>query len=181
MKRTAMLFAAIGLCAGILTGVSSCATYHKTVVIEKETKKHKGKGHAGAADRHFSKGVKFYNQGRYKKAIKQFQKSLAKNPGNWEAQYYLGMSHREVHEFKLSTYRLDLALHQAPKNPKVKSRIHTAFGLTYELAGQPRKASGSYSLALELNPRNSKARKGFDRVSAKGERDHGSHGSNSRG
>ncbi len=174
MKRIATLVAIFGIFAGLALGVSSCATYHRTVIVEKDTKIPKGKGHVGHQDKHFSRGVKFYSQGKYKKAIKHFQKSLAKHPGNWETQYYLGMSHSEIHQFKLSTYRLELALNQSPRNPRVKSRIYTAFGMTYELAGRPRKASGSYSLALELNPRNSKARKGFDRVNSKHKRHHDS-------
>ncbi len=181
MKKLAVLITTLGVFAVLTLNVSSCATYHRTVVVEKDTKTPKSKGHVSSSGKHFSKGVKFYSQGRYKQAIKHFQKSLAKHPGNWEAQYYLGLSHREIHQFKLSTYRLDLALNQAPKNPKVKSRIHTAFGMTYELAGQPRKASGSYSLALDLNPRNSKARKGFDRVNSKHKHHHDSEHDDSRG
>ncbi len=179
MRTSALALMLLTLATGLSLSVSSCTTYQKTVVVKEVPKVPHNKGLAVAADKHFRNGVRFYGQGRYKKAIKQFQKSLAKHPGNWEAQYYLGISHREIHEYKLATYRLELALHQAPKNPKIKSRIHTAFGLTYEQSGKPRKAAGSYAIALELNARNTKAQKGLNRIKKNGKgrvRSHASRG-----
>ncbi len=164
MKKTITLVTTFALFAGLSLTTSSCATYHRTVIVKEDTKVRHDKGQKVAADRHFKKGIKFYSRGKYIQAIKQFQKSLAQNPGNWEAQYYLGMSHRETHDFKLAKYRLELALHQAPRNRRIKSQIHTAFGLTYERAGQPNKAIGSYELALEFDVRNAKAQKGLRRV-----------------
>lgn len=178
MRRAVLFFVSCVLLSGLFLATSSCTTYHKTVIVKEDTKTPQGKGKVVAAKKHFKNGVRFYKQGKYHKAIKQFQKSLAKYPGNWEAQYYLGLSHREIHDYKLATYRLELALHQSPQNSRVKSRIHTAFGLTYEQAGQPAKAAGSYELALELNARNVRAQKGLKRVRNKHirRRNHESHG-----
>ncbi len=177
MNKTTLFLATCALCAGLSLTTSSCATYHRTVIVKEDTKAHKNKGQVVAADRHFKNGVKFYSKGRYKQAIKQFQKSLAKNPGNWEAQYYLGLSHHETHDFKLATYRLELALNQAPKDRRIKSRIYVAFGLNYEHAGQPKKAASSYAVALEFDARNSKAQKGLKRM----KKNHHKSGRRSRG
>jgi len=51
-------------------------------------------GHAVASENHFENGVKQYNMGHYKQAIHQFNKAIEKDPTNYKAYFYLGMSHK---------------------------------------------------------------------------------------
>lgn len=51
-------------------------------------------GQAVASENHYENGVKQYNMGHYKQAIHQFEKAIKKDPTNYKAYYYLGLSHK---------------------------------------------------------------------------------------
>ncbi|MEA3311002.1 MAG: tetratricopeptide repeat protein [candidate division WOR-3 bacterium] len=80
MHRIAKLAAAV-LALALITG---CVCPLKT----------RPPGHAVASENHFENGVKQYEMGHYKQAIHQFEKAVQKDPTNYKAYFYLGMSHK---------------------------------------------------------------------------------------
>ncbi len=80
MHRIAKLAAAV-LALALITG---CVCPLKT----------RPPGQAVASENHFENGVKQYNMGHYKQAIHQFNKAVQKDPTNYKAYFYLGMSHK---------------------------------------------------------------------------------------
>lgn len=50
-------------------------------------------GQAVASENNYENGVKQYEKGHYTQAIHEFEKAVEKDPTNYKAYYYLGMSH----------------------------------------------------------------------------------------
>lgn len=50
-------------------------------------------GQAVASENNYENGVKQYEKGHYKQAIHEFEKAIEKDPTNYKAYFYLGMSH----------------------------------------------------------------------------------------
>lgn len=50
-------------------------------------------GQAVASENNYENGVKQYEKGHYKQAIHEFEKAVEKDPTNYKAYFYLGMSH----------------------------------------------------------------------------------------
>lgn len=77
--KLVLMFALIGIIAG-------CVCLHKSV-------RPKSPGQAVASENHYQNGVKQYEMGHYKQAIHQFEKAVQKDPTNYKAYFYLGLSH----------------------------------------------------------------------------------------
>lgn len=80
IARLTAVFLMVALFAGCTTGVCLFAP--------------KAPGQAVASENNFENGVKQYNMGHYKQAIHQFEKAIEKDPTNFKAYYYLGLSHK---------------------------------------------------------------------------------------
>lgn len=165
MRKSVIRFLALALTLLFAFVASGCGSYTRVVVKEEpRVKGAKNDGHVVAADRHFHQGMKFFNKGKHKQAIKHFHKAVEKNPRHWEANYYLGLSHREVRDYRVAQHRLQLALDNSPSDKRIKARIHTAFGITWEVIGEKKKAKESFSLALQFDSKNSEAHDGLSRI-----------------
>lgn len=76
LKMT-VVFLVVGLLAGCTIGVGPASP-----------------GQAIASENNFENGVKQYEMGHYKQAVHEFEKAIEKDPTNYKAYYYLGMSYK---------------------------------------------------------------------------------------
>lgn len=167
MKRITSNFLGMSLLLALALGATSCATYHRTIVVEEAAiPAAKNDGMVMAAERHFHTGVKFYNKGQYKKAAKHFKKSINKNPRNWDARYHLGICQRQLHHYSKATNQLKLALKFSPAKSTIRSYIHVELGLSWEGRGDYSRAADNYALAIEHDSRNDRAKRGSVRAHA---------------
>ena len=155
-----------GALLAALSVTGGCATYERTIVISEESHAEEiTHGQIVAAEKHFNTGMKFYKKGKYKQAVKHFEKAVRKNPHHWRAHYFLGVAHRELRDYRVARHRLNLALKTAPSdNKEFKARVYAALGVTWESIGDPVRAETNYALAIRLDSHNRVAREGLKRM-----------------
>lgn len=165
MKRLSILL--VSLFA--LAALSGCAS-RKVVIIQTEKPgppAAKNKGQAIASQKHVDNGLKQLNKGHYKQAADQFRLAVDKDPSNWEAHYYLGLTLQRWKRYRESTDYFILAIDLNPRDKVWVSKVRLHLGITLEYQGRYRDAEREYQLAMSLNPRNKEASERWQRVSKK--------------
>lgn len=105
----------------------------------------------------FEKGMKFYNNRNYDKAINQFHEMVEKyplSPHNVEAHFFSAESYFQQKEYKNCLTEVDLMLSQYPDND-LTGFILLRMGRISELNNQPEEAREIYKV-VSLNFKNDK-------------------------
>ena len=120
---------------------------------------------------HISKGNDYYNQGRYRDAMREYKEALKENPSSLVGKYNLGLSEIRLGSNPADTTQTAKDLLQAGKkameqvsgfnreNPNLASRANYNLGnLAFESEDYP-SALNFYKQALRLNPDDNAARR----------------------
>lgn len=144
--------AAIGL-ASLGLALFSCTS--TAVVVSDEPTQPTGRppGLIVASDKNLENGKKQLRKGHCKQAIHEFEKSLRKNPENFEALYWLGVAQGMCGYYSDANDRFFAAVRYSP-NRTWTSRVYATIGLTLILSG--RYAEGRYYVekAKAIDPNN---------------------------
>lgn len=125
IARLAIMLGVIAL-AGCTSGILSTSSLSTA----------SNQGQAIASENNFDNGVKQYEMGHYRQAIHQFEKAIEKDPSNYQAYYYLGMSHGAEGSYNTGLGFLDKALDLVPVGNTWMNRIQTAIqNMTQEQEG----------------------------------------------
>jgi tetratricopeptide (TPR) repeat protein len=103
---------------------------------------------ANDAELAYAKGILAYGQQDYQEALAQFQRAVALEPANPDAQFYLGLSHSRLGDYAEAIPALERALQLAP----AKQYIHYHLGLAYVNTGQYVKAIAQLEQAARFDP-----------------------------
>lgn len=86
-------------------------------------------GQVIASENNYENGVKQYEKGHYDQAIHEFEKAIEKDPTNYKAYYYLGMSHEGEGALNMALSYLQKALGLSSKDTfwaaKIQAQINT--------------------------------------------------------
>lgn len=152
----------------VLLTFLSCSS-GKVLVTGKSSPPPKAKtyGQKVASGNHLESGKKFFHKGKFRKALQEFNKAVDKDPRNWEAYYYLGLTQQKMGYYKESIPRFEMAI-ELNQGDKVRvSEIRVCLGVSYESLGNIEKAKAQYQFALSLNPDNKNASDSYSRIKAK--------------
>jgi Tfp pilus assembly protein PilF len=96
-------------------------------------------------------GKRKWRVGDNKHAVKNFRKSIEKNPYNFEAHYWLAVIERDHQRWEKSGIHFAKAVKYCPAG-RWESRIRVDWGYLFELQGQMGMAAKQYDLALLADP-----------------------------
>lgn len=153
--------------------IFNCA--ERTIVIERPSPvtpppPAKNYGQTVASGKHLANGKKFYNQGKYPKAMQEFNKAVEADPQNREAHYYLGLCYQKLEYYKESIPEFKLSLGVAGGDNLFASRVRFSLASSLEKIEALEESEAQYQLAYSLNPDNKDAFKGIQRVKEKREK-----------
>lgn len=104
-------------------------------------------------DKDLSKGIDFFTQGQYDKAIASFEKVIEKFPSSVEGYYNLGLTYLRKGDIDQAIVSLEKDKELYPEGIEV----YLALGECYFNKGDSEKAMSSFSRAIELQPDNPRA------------------------
>ena len=164
MKKLFLLLMSVA----VIAALSGCAG-RKVVIIQTEepAPPAKGPGQVMAAQKHVDNGLKQLNKGHYKQAAEQFHLAIEKDPNNWEAHYYLGLTYQRWKRYNESMDYFRLAIDLNPRDKVWVSKVRLYIGITFEYQGRYRDAEREYQMSMSLNPGNREASERWERVSKK--------------
>ncbi len=139
----------------------------KTVVIKTQPETPKYKIKHVSSDKHLIQGKKFFNNGKYKLAARNFMRAIATDSHNWEAHYYLGLTLQKQGRYDQAIGSFNTSLRHAPKNNKIRARVNYSLGVSWEHERYFGRATELYVKVLKLNPKHSGAKAGKARVMLK--------------
>ncbi|HVP37437.1 MAG TPA: tetratricopeptide repeat protein [Terriglobales bacterium] len=151
--------------------IFSCV--ERTVVIERPSPaptpptEAKNDGQTAASEKHFTNGKKFYNQGKYPKALQELNKSVEADPQNREAYYYLGLCYQKLDYYKESVPEFRRSLEKSNADNLFLSRVRFSLAFSLEKIGALEESEAQYQLAYSLDTSNQAAFKGIQRVKEK--------------
>jgi tetratricopeptide (TPR) repeat protein len=153
--------------------IFSCA--ERTIVIERpgpatSPPQAKNNGQTVASGKHLANGKKFYNQGKYPKALQEFNKAVEADPRNREAHYYLGLCYQRLEYYKESIPEFKLSLEVAGGDNLFNSKVRFSLASSLEKIEALEESQAQYQLAYSLDPDNKAAFKGIQRVKEKREK-----------
>jgi 4-amino-4-deoxy-L-arabinose transferase-like glycosyltransferase len=99
-------------------------------------------------------GIMFFNNGEYQKAISEFQKSIDIDPNFVAAHNYLGKSYAILNDYARAERAFQKVIRYAPEVDEGYMNL----GILYELRGEIPQAIVYLRKAIELNPKNKKAK-----------------------
>ena len=148
----------------------SCA--ERTIVIERpgpatSPPPAKNYGQTVASGKHLANGKKFYNQGKYPKALQEFNQAVAADPQNREAHYYLGLCYQKLEYYKESIPEFRLSSEGEGRDNLFISRVRFSLAYSLEKIEALEESEAQYQLAYSLDPDNKAAFKGIERVKEK--------------
>lgn len=148
----------------------SCA--ERTIVIERPSPTPpappaKNNGQTVASGKHLVNGKKFYNQGKYPKALQEFNQAVAADPQNREAHYYLGLCYQKLEYYKESIPEFRLSSEGEGRDNLFISRVRFSLAYSLEKIEALEESEAQYQLAYSLDPDNKAAFKGIERVKEK--------------
>ena len=108
-------------------------------------------------------GIMLFKKGLYPEAIREFQKTIALQPGLAPAYNYLGKSYAMLSDYKQAEEAFKRVVQLAPDIDIGYMNL----GLLYELKGDTSQAILYIRKALSLNPENAKARKHLEAMHAR--------------
>jgi len=111
----------------------------------------------------YSRGLLHQSQQQHQLAIEDFTAANGLTPQRAEPLLARAVSYLALDKIKEAAADLDEAAQADPQN----GQIWTTRGLAYERLGDKAKATGSYSRAISLRPKDEAARNGFARVGGK--------------
>jgi tetratricopeptide (TPR) repeat protein len=154
----------------------SCA--ERTIVIERPSQAPpppaaKSYGQEVASGKHLANGKKFYNQGKYPKALQEFNQAVAADPQNREAHYYLGLCYQKLEYYKESIPEFRLSLEGEGRDNLFISRVRFSLAYSLEKIEALEESEAQYQLAYSLDPQNKSAYKGMERIKEKREKNFG--------
>lgn len=123
-----------------------------------------------AARDHLSDGVASFRAGESEVARECLLKSTSLVPSDWMARYYLGLVEMSLVMLPEAECSLHLALTNAPKENRTRSRIYVALGQLAEMTGRTGQAQLDFQMALNLWPKSAAARLELDRLKQRSER-----------
>lgn len=99
-------------------------------------------GQAVASENHFENGVKQYEMGHYKQAIHQFEKAVQKDPTNFKAYYYLGLSHKGEGLIESALKYLEKAIDLNPNDKDWVAKVRVQMNACHQEKEKHGKAKG---------------------------------------
>jgi len=127
----------------------------------------KNYGQTVASGKHLANGKKFYNQGKYAKAMQEFNKAVEADPQNREAHYYLGTCYQKLDHYRESIPEFRLSLETEAGDNFFLSRVRFSLAYSLERVGSLEESEAQYKLAYSLDPHNKSAYKGMERIKEK--------------
>jgi Flp pilus assembly protein TadD len=169
MKRFCVFLFAI-----VLLAVASGCASKKVVVVQQGGQTAGGADNQGlviASHKLTENGKKFLRKGKYAQASQQFELAIEKDPTNWEAHYYLGLTYQQwkKHVDAVRCFRKSIDLH--PQDKVWVSRVRVHIGVSFEYSGNYRDAEREYQLAMTLDPDNGEASHKWKSVSKKNKKE----------
>ncbi|NJN95414.1 MAG: tetratricopeptide repeat protein [Anaerolineales bacterium] len=98
------------------------------------------------ASEHWDRGAEYANQGRWKDAIREYQKALRINPNNIVVHYNLGNVFQQQGRMEEAIREYEAALHPNFSNPYLN------LGVIYGMQGRLEEAVNELKTALQINP-----------------------------
>jgi Tfp pilus assembly protein PilF len=143
----------------------SCSS-GQVVIVKKSSHPVRAKnyGQKVASRNHVENGKKFFHKGKFPKALQEFNKAVDKDPNNYEAFYYLGLTQQKMGNFKRSVASFEMAIELNKGDKLWVSEIRVSLGQSYESLGNFDKAKAEYQFALSIDPSNKEASEGYGRV-----------------
>jgi len=127
----------------------------------------KNPGQVVASQKHLANGKKFYNRGKYAKALQEFKKAVIADPRNWEARYYVGLCYQELGHYKESVPEFEFCIKVKIEDRLLLSSVRFAYAYSLEKTGDLKESEMQYKMAYSMNPKNKSAYKGMERVKEK--------------
>lgn len=148
----------------------SCA--ERTIIIQRPSPAPppvpaKNTGQVKASKKHLANGMKFYNRGKYAKALQEFKKAVIANPRNWEARYYVGLCYQQLGHYEESVPEFEFCIKVEIEDKLLLSRLRFAYAYSLEKTGDLKESEMQYKMAYSLNPKDKAAYKGMKRVKEK--------------
>jgi Flp pilus assembly protein TadD len=126
-----------------------------------EPKQDEGALDAVRAAEQFREGVADFKKGDFWGAIDKFKWATKMEPKNANYWSYLSLSYSKVSG---RVKEAEEALQEALKIEPFNADFHSNLGLVYIKAGLKKRAHAAFLKALKLDPKNDKARKGFEQT-----------------
>ncbi len=130
----------------------SCAE-KGTVIISETPPSPRPPGLIIASEKALENGKKHLRKGHCDKAIKEFEKALAKDPNNFEALYWLGVAEGMCGYYSRCYDRLVIALKYSP-NDTWRARVYATIGISLLYMGREEEALSYFERARRIDPRN---------------------------
>lgn len=112
-------------------------------------------------------GRRFLGSGEYKKALEQFEKTIAIDSTNPYSYYYLARAHHRLSHYRESLNFLDVAESLLSKESFWLAQVFALKGKNFQILGSFERADASYAHALELDPNNQDAFEAITRIEFK--------------
>src|SRR5439155_212444 len=87
-----------------------------------------------------------FNKGDYAGAADEYSEIVARYPGDWEAQYKLGLSQLELKNYSAGRRALEIAYTQRPRDPKVAQALAEAMFRQGHAAGTVTVVSDKFAM-----------------------------------
>ncbi len=117
-----------------------------------------------ASLRFTEEGKRFFESGKYVKALARFEKTVSIDAANPYAYYYLAKTHHQMGHYQDSLNFLDVAEPLLFREPHWLAEVHALRGENLYALGFFKRAVSSYSEALRWNRGNRMASEGLDRI-----------------
>ncbi|MCS7262812.1 MAG: tetratricopeptide repeat protein [Aquificaceae bacterium] len=131
----------------------SCSEKTTVVVGGPSSRAQATPGLVVASDKAVDKGKKHLRKGNCDKAIKEFSKALDKDPGNFEALYWLGVAEGMCGYYSRAYDRFLLAFKYSP-DKGWQARVYATIGLTLLYMGKDDEAITYFERARIIDPKN---------------------------
>lgn len=147
--------------------VSGCTSGRIVIVGESETPANPDQGRAIAAQRHVDLGKKFLKNKKYHKAEAEFLAAIELDDGNYEANYYLGLTYYRWKKYHSCIEPFQVAIQLNSRDPEWVCQIRVYLGSAFESERDYERAEREFYLAIQLDPDNDEARHSWERVKYK--------------
>ena len=100
-------------------------------------------------------GLAYYRQGKYEKAIAEYQEVIQRNKRDYRAYYNRGLAYLALNDYQLAITDYQTALvYSSDANTESKSLIYNDLALAYIMLAEDESAILNFSKAIALNANN---------------------------
>ncbi|GAB3532720.1 hypothetical protein GCM10027443_16940 [Pontibacter brevis] len=98
------------------------------------------------------KGIRLYDEGKYKAAIEQYKQALKLDPKSPEANYELALAYFALKDMPLAIHYSDIVIKLRIAEPELRAEAHVNKGNALDVEGKQEKAIKEYYKAIKLAP-----------------------------